>query len=158
MPVISQNCWLIWLEFALLVRLVGMINRLIAVWMALMFTQGCRVVGNVELVQSFCCKVAWINSSVHDGWLCKGAKCLWRSPVGMANTGCLSICCSCVSFYIFCCFFFFQNTEQGTSDSEAEDEKLEELETMLKEHDPEFQKWDFVDHCEQHMDSGVTRV
>ena len=36
--------------------------------------------------------------------------------------------------------FFFQNTEQGTSDSEAEDEKLEELETMLKEHDPEFQK------------------
>lgn len=34
-----------------------------------------------------------------------------------------------------------QNTEQGTSDSEAEDEKLEELETMLKEHDPEFQKW-----------------
>ncbi|KAL8612784.1 hypothetical protein ACOMHN_033454 [Nucella lapillus] len=32
------------------------------------------------------------------------------------------------------------NTEQGTSDSEADDEKLEELETMLKEHDPEFQK------------------
>ncbi|XP_076436270.1 actin-related protein 5-like [Babylonia areolata] len=32
------------------------------------------------------------------------------------------------------------NTEQGTSDSEAEDEKLEELETVLKEHDPEFQK------------------
>lgn len=32
------------------------------------------------------------------------------------------------------------NPEHGTSDSEAEDEKLEELETMLKEHDPEFQK------------------
>ncbi|KAH9503315.1 Nuclear actin-protein involved in chromatin remodeling [Bulinus truncatus] len=32
------------------------------------------------------------------------------------------------------------NHEGGTSDSEAEEDKLEELETMLKEHDPEFQK------------------
>ncbi|XP_059148881.1 actin-related protein 5-like isoform X2 [Physella acuta] len=32
------------------------------------------------------------------------------------------------------------NREGGTSDSDAEEEKLEELETILKEHDPEFQK------------------
>ncbi|XP_050415648.1 actin-related protein 5 [Patella vulgata] len=32
------------------------------------------------------------------------------------------------------------NPEMGTSDSEAEDEKLEELENMLREHDPEFQR------------------
>jgi len=32
------------------------------------------------------------------------------------------------------------NKEGGTSDSEGEDEKLEELETLLKLHDPEFQK------------------
>ena len=27
--------------------------------------------GKIELVQSFCCKVAWSNSNAHDGWLCK---------------------------------------------------------------------------------------
>ncbi|CAG5136503.1 unnamed protein product [Candidula unifasciata] len=32
------------------------------------------------------------------------------------------------------------NREGGTSDSEAEEEKLEELETLLKEHDQDFQK------------------
>ncbi|XP_048245169.1 actin-related protein 5-like isoform X1 [Haliotis rufescens] len=32
------------------------------------------------------------------------------------------------------------NTEMNTSDSEAEEEKLEELETMLREHDPDFQR------------------
>ena len=25
--------------------------------------------------QSFCCKVVWSNSNVHDGWLCKGDDC-----------------------------------------------------------------------------------
>ena len=44
---------------------------LIPVWMTLMFTQGHRIMGKLELVQSFCCKVAWRNSNVHDGWLCK---------------------------------------------------------------------------------------
>lgn len=34
----------------------------------------------------------------------------------------------------------FQHPENADSDSEAEEDKLEELETMLKEHDPEFQK------------------
>ena len=33
-----------------------------------------------------------------------------------------------------------QNRDQSDSDSEAEEEQLEELETMLKEHDPEFQR------------------
>ncbi|XP_005091605.1 actin-related protein 5 [Aplysia californica] len=33
-----------------------------------------------------------------------------------------------------------RNKDGGTSDSEAEEEKLEELETLLKVHDPEFQK------------------
>ena len=34
------------------------LNRLSQVWMTLMFAQGDRVTENVELVQSFCCKVA----------------------------------------------------------------------------------------------------
>ena len=34
----------------------------------------------------------------------------------------------------------FQNPDTD-SDSEAEEENLEELETMLKEHDPEYQKY-----------------
>lgn len=38
------------------------------------------------------------------------------------------------------CITVFQHPENADSDSEAEEDKLEELETMLKEHDPEFQK------------------
>ena len=37
-----------------------------------MFTQGHRVMGKLELVQSFCCKVAWSNTCIHDGWIIKG--------------------------------------------------------------------------------------
>ena len=44
---------------------------LIPVWMTLMFIQGHSITGKVELVQSFCCKVAWSNADVFDGWLCK---------------------------------------------------------------------------------------
>ena len=32
----------------------------------------------------------------------------------------------------------FQNRDAGDSDSEAEQEKLDELETLMKEYDPEF--------------------
>ena len=39
--------------------------------MTLTFTQSHRVSGILELVQSFSCKVAWNNSKVCDGWLCK---------------------------------------------------------------------------------------
>ena len=39
----------------------------IPVWMILMFTQGYRVTGKLELVRSFCCEVAWSNSNVPDG-------------------------------------------------------------------------------------------
>lgn len=38
------------------------------------------------------------------------------------------------------CITVFQHPENADSDSEAEEDKLEELETLLKEHDPEFQK------------------
>ncbi|KAK6979828.1 actin-related protein 5 [Biomphalaria glabrata] len=58
------------------------------------------------------------------------------------------------------------NREGGTSDSEAEEEKLEELETMLKEHDPEFQKdvdlgglsgeFDVAEYYRLHL--GVERI
>ena len=37
---------------------------LIPVWMTLMFTQGHRVTGKLELVQSFCWKVTWSSSNV----------------------------------------------------------------------------------------------
>ena len=40
-----------------------------------MFTQGHRVTGKLELVQSLCCKVAWSNWDVQDGWFCKGDDC-----------------------------------------------------------------------------------
>ena len=36
--------------------------------------------------------------------------------------------------YLFC-----KNKEGGDSDSEAEQEKIEELETLLREYDPEFE-------------------
>ena len=51
------------------------LNSLIPVWMTLMFTQGHRVTGKLELAQSICRKVALSNSNVHDGWLCRGDDC-----------------------------------------------------------------------------------
>ena len=39
---------------------------------ALMFTQGHRIMGKLEFVQSVCWYVTWGNSNLHDGWLCKG--------------------------------------------------------------------------------------
>ena len=45
------------------------------VWMTLVFTQGHRITGKLERVQWFCCKVAWSNSDVRDGWLCKEEYC-----------------------------------------------------------------------------------
>ena len=39
---------------------------MIQVWMTLTFMQGHKVMAEVELVQSFCCKVAWNNPNVHD--------------------------------------------------------------------------------------------
>ena len=48
------------------------VYSLISVWMTLMFTQGHWATGKLELVQAFCCKVAWSSSNVGDGWLCKG--------------------------------------------------------------------------------------
>ena len=48
---------------------------LIPVWTTLMFTHGHRVTGKIEVVQSFCYKVAWSSSDVHDGWLCKEDDC-----------------------------------------------------------------------------------
>ncbi|CAL1546496.1 unnamed protein product [Lymnaea stagnalis] len=58
------------------------------------------------------------------------------------------------------------NREGGTSDSDAEEEKLEELETILKEHDPEFQKdldmgglsgeFDLAEYYRLHL--GVERI
>ena len=50
----------------------------ILVWMTLIFTQGHRVSGKVELVQLLCCKVTWSNSSIRDVWLCKKDDCEWR--------------------------------------------------------------------------------
>ena len=94
---ILQSFPSICMEFGILLRLVGLIMRLIltlsrsnicqptcfrhgllldttkfcgmiAVSMTLTFTQGHRT-GKLELLPSFCCKVARINPNVHDGWL-----------------------------------------------------------------------------------------
>ena len=43
--------------------------------LSILLTHGDRVTGKLELVLSFCCKVAWSNSTIHDGWLCKGDGC-----------------------------------------------------------------------------------
>ena len=47
---------------------------LIAVWMTMMFTQGHRVMGQLELLQSFYCKVAGSSWNVRDGW--------WKGDAG----------------------------------------------------------------------------
>ena len=57
---------------------------LILVWMTLsfwmtLFAEGHRVTGKLELIQSFCSKVAWRSSDVLYGWW----RWLWRSPVSM---------------------------------------------------------------------------
>ena len=62
--------------------------------MTVMFTQGHRVPGNLELLQLFCCKVVWSNSNVCDGCLCKG-KWQWISPVSISNMDRFSIYSSC---------------------------------------------------------------
>ena len=36
---------------------------------------------------------------------------------------------------------FLQNKDAGDSDSEKEQEELNELENLLKKHDPDFSKW-----------------
>ena len=58
--------------FKLDVMLNTKLNSLIPVSMTLMYTQGHRILRKLELVLSFCCKIAWSNWNVHDGWLWKG--------------------------------------------------------------------------------------
>ena len=67
---------------------------LIPVWMTWIFTEGHRLTGKLELVKSFCCKVAWSNSN----WWCliMWGRWLWRSPVSMAHIDHLSVCISCL--------------------------------------------------------------
>ena len=38
-------------------------------------------------------------------------------------------------------FYQLQNKDAGDSDSEKEQEELNELENLLKKHDPDFSKW-----------------
>ena len=54
-----------------------MLYGLILVWMTLMFTQGHRITGRLELVKSLCCKIAWSNSNFCDGWLLIHMSILW---------------------------------------------------------------------------------
>ena len=48
---------------------------LIPVWMTLFFIQGQRVSRKLQLVQSFCSKLAGSSSSFCNGWLCNGDDC-----------------------------------------------------------------------------------
>ena len=70
----QDACELIWLKLCLMLN-TAKLCFLFVVWMILMFIQGHRVTGKLELVQSFCCKVAWSSLHVCDGWLCKGDDC-----------------------------------------------------------------------------------
>ena len=51
------------------------LHSLIPVLMVWAFIQAHRVVGKLELVQSFCCKVTWSISNICDGWLCEEDYC-----------------------------------------------------------------------------------
>ena len=54
----------------------GTLYSLCPVWMTLtLFTQGHRLMGKIELLQSFCWNFAWSSWSVCDSWLCKGDDC-----------------------------------------------------------------------------------
>ena len=60
----------LWTDFKLgMILNTTEINSFMPVWLTLMFTQDHR---KSKVVKSFCCKVAWISSSVHIGWSCKG--------------------------------------------------------------------------------------
>ena len=89
MGVCQDTCELIWFKHGMMLDRTKVCS-MIPVLMILKFTQGHRVMGKLELVQSVCCEVAWSNSNVCDGWWW-----LWRSPVIMANIDHISICSSC---------------------------------------------------------------
>ena len=74
------------------------LNSTVWVWITLIFTQGHRVMGKVELVWSFCCKVTWSYSSLHDGWLCKGDDCK-EVPIKYGEYG----SCERLLFFLFVC-------------------------------------------------------
>ena len=48
---------------------------LIPIWMTLMFSKGHRVAGKQSLHAVILLKVAWNNSNIRDGWLCKENDC-----------------------------------------------------------------------------------
>ena len=64
----QDTCELICFKLGLMLNTTELYT-LIPVWMTLMFTQDHRVTGKLVLVQSLCCKVAWSNANVCDGWL-----------------------------------------------------------------------------------------
>ena len=70
----QDTCESICFEFGMMLDMTKFYSS-VSLWMTLMLTQGHRVKGKLELVQSFCCKVAWSNLNVHDDWVCKGNDC-----------------------------------------------------------------------------------
>ena len=109
------------------------VYSLIPVGMTMMFTQGHRVMvmGNLELVQSFCSRVAWSSSIVHDGWLSKGDDCdevlsvwwiwiVWAFAVLVCSvninyeknlTAALATIFVCLSELLFLCVFVCQTVQ-----------------------------------------------
>ena len=109
------------------------VYSLIPVGMTMMFTQGHRVMvmGNLELVQSFCSRVAWSSSIVHDGWLSKGDDCdevvsvwwiwiVWAFTVLVCSvninyeknlTAALATIFVCLSELLFLCVFVCQTVQ-----------------------------------------------
>ena len=71
---IAMCCDPVYFKFGMILNTTK-VYSLSPVWMMFVFTLHDRVMGKLELVQSFCCKVAWSNSDVYDGWLCKGDDC-----------------------------------------------------------------------------------
>ena len=54
---------------------ISKVCSLIPVWLTLTFFPGHSVWRNLELMQSFCCKLAWSSAFFYNSWICKGDDC-----------------------------------------------------------------------------------
>ena len=67
---LHQDTWeRICFKFGIMIDITKLMSP---VWIALILIQGHKVKGKLEHTSSFCCKVAWSNPDLYNGWLCWG--------------------------------------------------------------------------------------
>ena len=133
-------CW----DFGMVIDMTKLYN-LIPEWMTLTFTQGHRVLRNVELVQSFCGKVLWsLQRLIFWGCLQRNPVC----PVWIASAFALCIVYWCLinlivfldchasvycRFYLkFFCSTFYFDCQGLTKEHQKAQNYISELEERLK--------------------------